>query len=82
MNAYEARELTKESQISGLYREIEEAARNGGYGLSVSHLTENEFKKLINDGYRIYVNYGTEQLTKYHEDLMHDYDDIVIDWEA
>jgi len=80
LNAYEARELADLAKIEPLYIDIKEAAERGKTEVEVTYLTEGEFNQLINDGYKIYAEYGTELLTKWFDEI-DDYDSILIDWE-
>ena len=80
LNAYEARELASLATIEPLYIDIKEAAERGKTEVEVTYLTKDEFNQLINDGYKIYANHGTEQLTKWFDEI-DDYDSILIDWE-
>jgi uncharacterized protein YutD len=80
LTADQARKITEESKLSDLYKEIKEAAERGRTCQEVTYLTKKEFEQLIDDGYTIYAEYGTEQLTQYHDDLMDKYDSILIDW--
>jgi len=81
LNAYEARELANLATIEPLYIDIKEAAERGKTEVEVTYLTEGEFNQLINDGYKIYAEYGTEQLTKWFDEI-EGYDSILIDWEV
>jgi len=80
LTAENAREITEQSKLSDLYKEIKEAAERGRTCQEVTYLTKKEFNQLIADGYKVYAEYGTEELTQYHVSLMDKYDSILIDW--
>jgi len=80
LTASEARKITELSKLSDLYKDIKEAAEKGRMGQEITFLTKIEFEQLIADGYKIYAEYGTEELTQYHVSLMDKYDSILIDW--
>lgn len=80
--AKEARELTELGRMGELYTSISEAAEEGKFKVEISYVTEREFNQLIMDGYKIYIDYGTTELTRYDDETMRKTDFLIVDWEV
>ena len=81
LTASEARDLVELAGISEIYEEISRRAQAGLFTAEFSEITEKEFNQLIKDGFDIFVDYGTGQLTRYNQDIIEQTDYVIIDWE-
>lgn len=81
LTAYEARTIADSTKPENIYGEIGKAAVSGDYCYAVQFLTEFAFKRLVEDGYRIYVLNDTVEMKKYDEVAALETKEFLITWE-
>jgi len=82
LTAQEARELTELSNMSEIYELIADRAQSGFYTVSITDVTDAEFKQLKKDGFRVFNFDGTIEFSRYEKGVIEDYADFIIDWEV
>ncbi len=80
LTASEARDLTELAGMSEIYEEILRRAQVGLTTAEFTDITEYEFKQLIADGYDVFIEYGTAQLTKFDKETLEEADYVIVDW--
>ena len=82
LTASEARDLTELAGMSEIYEEISRRAQVGLTTAEFTDITEDEFKQLIADGYDVFIEYGTAQLTKFDKETLEKADYVIVDWQV
>lgn len=82
LTASEARDLTELAGMSEIYEEILRRAQVGLTTAEFTDIKEDEFKQLIEDGYDVFIEYGTAQLTKFDKEALEKADYVIVDWQV
>jgi len=81
LTAQDAREIVEISKVTTIYKAISLRAMQGHYTLDIQYLTELAFKRLVEDGFRIFIQNGEIELTEYHPEIIVGNEPFIIDWE-
>jgi hypothetical protein len=81
LTAEDCRQLVGESKIENIYQQIAVRARQGHGGIIVAFISEDCFKHLKEDGFKIYTEDGESELTQYDQETVYKATGFEIAWE-
>lgn len=82
INAYEAKKLVEASKIENIYDKIRNRAREGHLTANVPYIGKDALYTLLEDGFSIYSDTGTIELTQYDPEVEEHAKEYEISWEG